>query len=373
MPQLREVWTPTIRAFTSTSEGGRPPTSGIEPLPRPGVARHRALLSALIAVVAAVTVAATAFGPAWAPPVLFTPILLIASLYLPLPATTAVVVATTVAAIVVSVTGGLLPGQLVVVTAVAMLACRLAYLRDSVGIHGMRGSRAINELRTRLRRRSQLPSLPAGWGRRAVVRHASAAAFGGDFIASALDEGRRLHVAVVDVAGKGEDVAARALTLSGVFSGLIATVSPEEYLPACNRAVSSHDDEGMVTVVYAVVDLNTGAYQVWCAGHPPAAVYSAGSGTWQPLHHAGGIALGVVDDAEWQAVSGTLGRGEALMLVSDGAWGGGRTDPDAGLDRLLGRAADLLARGGSFPGIVDLVKTETRHDDDGVVAVVWRT
>src|SRR6202044_2621520 len=127
-----------------------------------------------------------------------------------------------------------------------------------------------------------------------------------------------LEVALVDVAGKGIDAGTRALLLSGAFGGLLGSVPAGEVLASCNaylrRGASA---EGFVTAVHLSLDLTTGDFIVDSAGHPPAAHFEAGSGTWR-LTQARGIVLGVVPDLRCVPERGTLRPADALMLYTDG-------------------------------------------------------
>jgi len=66
-----------------------------------------------------------------------------------------------------------------------------------------------------------------------VLLQAGGSSFGGDFVVSESD-GKTLEVALVDVSGKGVDAGTRALMLSGAFGGLLGSVQPDRFLPACN-------------------------------------------------------------------------------------------------------------------------------------------
>ena len=68
----------------------------------------------------------------------------------------------------------------------------------------------------------------------------------------------RLDVAVVDVSGKGDAAATRALLLSGAFGGLITAVPPDEFLDAANAYLLGHRwDEGFATAVQLSLDLTS--------------------------------------------------------------------------------------------------------------------
>jgi serine phosphatase RsbU (regulator of sigma subunit) len=85
-------------------------------------------------------------------------------------------------------------------------------------------------------------------------------------------DGKTLEVALVDVSGKGLDAGTRALLLSGAFGGLLGSVLPGEFLPACNAYLRRGPAaEGFVTAVHLALDLTTGGFVVASAGHPPPA------------------------------------------------------------------------------------------------------
>ncbi|MFC4049156.1 PP2C family protein-serine/threonine phosphatase [Actinomadura syzygii] len=264
------------------------------------------------------------------------------------------------------------PGMIATLTITAVLALSLARTRQKLGVQGLRGDSMLLELRDRLKRQGELPELPDGWGSQVVLLQAGGSSFGGDFVVSTCDGGT-LEVALVDVSGKGTDAGTRALMLSGAFGGLLGSVQPDRFLPACNVYLQRQRwDEGFVTAVHVVVDLKTGEYTVESAGHPPAVQFDAGSGVWQ-VSSAKGVVLGVVPDLRCVPEHGTLRPGDALLLYTDGLVESPGSDLDAGIDRLLGEAERLVPQGfGS--GARELVETmAAARDDDCALVVIWRT
>jgi serine phosphatase RsbU (regulator of sigma subunit) len=246
-------------------------------------------------------------------------------------------------------------------------------------MQGLRGEAMLIELRDRIRAQGSMPQLPEGWGSVSVLKPAGGSSFGGDFVVSACD-GKTLEVALVDVAGKGVDAGTRALLLSGAFGGLLGSVPGEEFLPACNAYLDRSAvkggavREGFVTAIHLALDLTTGDYTVTSAGHPPAAQFSAASGTWR-LTQARGIVLGVVPDLRLVPERGTLRPGDALMLYTDGLVEAPGRDIDYGTDRLLGEA-DRLVTSGFREGAGDLVRVlaaAVGGGDDCALALIWRT
>ncbi len=232
----------------------------------------------------------------------------------------------------------------------------------------------LMELRDRIKVQSALPSLPEGWGRESVLRPAGGALFGGDFIVSACD-GKTLEVAVVDVSGKGIDAGTRALMLSGVFGGLLGSVSASEYLASCNSYLRRSDPvEGFVTAVHLYLDLTTGNYVIASAGHPPAAHFESGAGSWR-LTQARGIVLGVVPDLRDLPEHGMLRPGDALMLYTDGLIEQPGVDIEVGIDRLLGEADRLVVAGfrSGAANLVQALAAKAGGTDDRALVLIWRT
>jgi hypothetical protein len=264
-------------------------------------------------------------------------------------------------------------GIVAAIVVTALFAELLARTRAKLGMQGLRGDRMLVELRDRLRAQGKMPELPDGWGAVSVLRPAGGSSFGGDFLVSAYD-GKVLELALVDVAGKGIDAGTRALLLSGAFGGLLGSVPHSEYLAACNAYLQrGGPPEGFVTAVHLTLDLVTGDYLISSAGHPPAAQFESGSGRWR-LTRARGIVLGVVPELRSRPDRGVLRFGDALMLYTDGLVEGPGRDIDAGIDRLLG-AADQLITGGIETGAARLVQTMQGagpKSDDCALAIIWR-
>jgi stage II sporulation SpoE-like protein len=266
------------------------------------------------------------------------------------------------------------PGIIATIVLTAILADVLAGTRAKLGVQGLRGDQMLIELRDRLRVQGAMPALPGGWQAASVLRPAGGSSFGGDFLVSESD-GKMLELSLVDVPGKGIDAGTRALLLSGAFGGLLGSVRSEDFLDACNSyLLRSGVAEGFVTAIHLALDLATGDYVVDSAGHPPAAHFDAGSGTWR-LTQARGIVLGVVPDLRRVPEKGSLRPGDALMLYTDGLIEAPGRDIYSGIDRLLGEA-DQLVTSGFGAGAARLVRamqaTGTASDDCALV-LIWRS
>ena len=266
------------------------------------------------------------------------------------------------------------PGALVVVLVTAVVAYEFTRSRQETGLAGSTGDTFLVELRDRLQQQGDLPSLPAPWGGDAVISPAGGAPFAGDFVVSSLtDDGRTLELALVDVSGKGIEAGTRALLLSGALGGLLGSLRPQEFLSAANRYLDRQEwDEGFATAVHLVLDLHDGTFTVESAGHPPVAHFDAGSGRWSLLG-AEGLALGLVPVTSYEAQSGRLDAGDALLLYTDGLVESSGRDLSVGIDKLLGEAERLVPHGftGGAEALVSRVPG-AGNDDRGLV-LLWRT
>jgi serine phosphatase RsbU (regulator of sigma subunit) len=238
-------------------------------------------------------------------------------------------------------------------------------------VAGARGESMLVELSDRILSLGELPDLPAPWAAEVAIRSSGGTRFAGDFVVAGGSDPNRLDLAVVDVSGKGEQAGTRALLLAGAMGGLVSAVDPVDFLPAANAYLAGHPwPDGFATAVQLSLDLRSGVFRVWSAGHPPALHWVAGSGRWLPLASEGPL-LGLIPDADFVGVTGTLRSGDALMFYTDGMVETRRGDIGMGIDKMLGQADQLLR--GRFEGGAALLADELGSpDDDRALLLVWR-
>jgi hypothetical protein len=313
-------------------------------------------------------------NPAWLPPATLVLVLLLGGFLLP-PRLLGLLAAVCLGMLVYGVLANGLdvvrPGNILIVLATALIVLAISRSRARLGVQGLRGESMLVDLRDRLRAHGEVPPLPPGWHVEVALRPAYGSAFGGDFVL-ALGKGDVLELAVVDVSGKGVDAGTRALLLSGAFGGLIGAMEPGEFLPAANAyLLRQHWVEGFATLVHVAIDLNTGSYFLGSAGHPPAVQFDASSGRWS-LADPKGPALGVVEDGDYTGVTGLLDHGDALLLYTDGLVELPGREIDDGIDKLVGEAERLVARGfrKGAKRLVDAVAPGA--PDDRALVLLWR-
>ncbi|MCF6526019.1 PP2C family protein-serine/threonine phosphatase [Streptomyces sp. JJ36] len=270
--------------------------------------------------------------------------------------------------------GRITPGTILTVAAVGLSGLLVAQFRSRVGVPWRRGGTMLFDLRERIRVQSKLPPLPPGWHREMALRPAGGQSFSGDFVIAARTGpgGRILEVVLTDVSGKGMDAGSRALLLSGAFGGLLGSLPPHAFLPAANGYLLRQDwEEGFATSVHLVLDLDSGDYELYSAGHVPALQRGAGSGEWEEKAAEGPL-LGVYDGAAFDPVKGTLRPGDVLMLFTDGLVETPERELGDGMDRLTGEA-DRFVLGGFHGAAWHLIEAVARDvNDDRALLVISR-
>jgi hypothetical protein len=263
-------------------------------------------------------------------------------------------------------------GGVVVTFAVGLIILVSSFRRSQLGVAGARGESMLVDLRDRISKQGVIPRLPRDWYAESVTRSAGASSFAGDFMVASLSrDGSLLQVAVVDVSGKGEQAGTRSLLLSGAFGGLLGALPAAGFLPAANDYLLRQDwPEGFATAVHLSLSLDTGDFEIRSAGHPPAVQMKAGSGRWA-VHEAEGPVLGLMAEAEFTTVTGTLNRGDALLMFTDGLVETPTRDISLGIDKLLGQGERLL-RSGFERGAHRLINQSAAVNDDRALFLLHR-
>ena len=155
----------------------------------------------------------------------------------------------------------------------------------------------------------------------AYARMTPAQQVGGDFVDVLEPSGGKLFFTVCDVSGKGVAAALFMAASQGAInaaasesqSGDVGAIATE-----ANRRLCAENPMGLfVTGVLAIVDLERAVMEYVCAGHEPAFLVAADDSR-RPLPMTGGVAMGVLDDFEYESRKEKLDPGEALFLYTDG-------------------------------------------------------
>lgn len=158
---------------------------------------------------------------------------------------------------------------------------------------------------------------------------APASEVGGDFYDFIKMSDDRLGIVIADVSGKSVSGALfMALSRSVLRSNALWDADVRSVVGKTNSAIAEDSKSGMfVTLFYGSLDIKASTLTYVNAGHnPPILVDGAGS---LSMLKTGGIALGAVEDARYEAARIKLISGSVLVLYTDGL-------TEAGSDELFG-------------------------------------
>jgi sigma-B regulation protein RsbU (phosphoserine phosphatase) len=217
----------------------------------------------------------------------------------------------------------------------------------------------------------------AGFDAAALTRPARGV--GGDFFIAQPLAGRRVALALGDVAGKGVPAGLVASSLQARIEAVAhyGARAASEVVRAVNRTLCrTSDGARFATLTYLDVDAATGSVTIVNAGHLPALLVSATAGA--RYFPSAGPALGLLPEAAFPAHQVTMQNGEHLVLISDGVT---EAVSAAGEEYGEARLLDIIQAHASGPAalmcqaIVDDVR---RHapgppDDDLTVLVLKRS
>ncbi|WP_157436700.1 PP2C family protein-serine/threonine phosphatase [Actinospica robiniae] len=237
---------------------------------------------------------------------------------------------------------GVSPGTAVVLLLLTATVLFTSRMRLRLGLRGHRAETVLLELSDRLQPSVTPGSGLSGWSAAHALVPAGGTRFSGDFLISCAPQYPGLQVALVDVSGKGSRAAGRALQLSGALRALLDAVPPDGFLGAANDHVFGRGwEETFATAVHASLDPETGRFEVYNAGHHPAARWRDAEQRWERLDE-GGPALGLLAGEDYRACEGELEAGDALLLFTDGLIERPGQSLELGTDRLLEAAGTLL-------------------------------
>ena len=226
--------------------------------------------------------------------------------------------------------------------------------------------------------RSLLPErLPRIEGLEIAARYLPAArgtAIGGDWYDALERPDGRVALVVGDVVGHGLRAATFMGQLRNAFRAYgVAEASPAEVMARVNRLVLSGDEEAMATVLYLVLDRETGEIRFASAGHPPPLVLAPDGVHF--LEGGRSVPIGAAEPGVFREATAVLPPGASLLLYTDGLV----ERRDVPLERRLDELADAAGRAeGELEGLCDhvlgaVLGEQVPSDDVALLAVRRRS
>jgi phosphoserine phosphatase RsbU/P len=142
---------------------------------------------------------------------------------------------------------------------------------------------------------------------------------GGDFYDFFFIDDDRLGFVIADVSGKG----VTAAMFMGVSRTLLRFTAlqdlpVDQVLTHVNNLLCVDNEISMfVTVIYGILDIRTGELTYANGGHNPPVRISPSGGA-EVLPRTGGIALGIMEDMDFEAGHAVLAPGDLLYMYTDG-------------------------------------------------------
>jgi anti-sigma regulatory factor (Ser/Thr protein kinase) len=170
---------------------------------------------------------------------------------------------------------------------------------------------------------------------------------GGDWYDVMQLPGAGIGLALGDVVGRGE----RAAALMGQLRNAVRAYafegqSPAEVMDNVNGLLLDAGSEHMATMVFGVLDIETGDFRYVNAGHPPPLVITP-EGEARYLDNANGPPVGSLPTARYGEATARLIPGATLLLYTDGLVEDRTVPLEEGLQRLhdaaIGGPGDLEA------------------------------
>ena len=256
----------------------------------------------------------------------------------------------------------------------------LAMLRNEIVQGRERRQQALNDQReleeARRIQRKLLPSMiPDIDGFEIATSWQPAAGVGGDCFDAIGFGPSRMALSIADVVGKGIPAALLMSNLQAAVRAFATDAAqPQELCQQVNRILCGHIAEGrFISFFYCIADSDLAALTFTNAGHYPPILVRA-DGTVERLQ-AGGAVLGVFPNTTYEQGRVAIGRGDRLILYTDGITEArDQHDEEFGDERLVALASQHRAC--SAPALqarlVDAVSTFTggKFVDDATLIVV---
>ena len=200
---------------------------------------------------------------------------------------------------------------------------------------------------------------------------------GGDFYDFFLIDKKHLCFVIGDVSGKGIPAALfMALTKTQIKASSSRRRTPGDVLFRANNDLCHENESGMFcTLFYGIMNTETGEVTYANAGHNPPYLIT-NSGEPVQIESTGGIALGVMEEMEFESATFTISKGDSIFLYTDGVNEAmNEADEEYSYERLedylkensTGSITDIVNR--NLESVKEFAGTAPQSDDITVLAL----
>ena len=200
---------------------------------------------------------------------------------------------------------------------------------------------------------------------------------GGDFYDFFLIDKKHLCFVIGDVSGKGIPAALfMALTKTQIKASSSRRRTPGDVLFRANNDLCHENESGMFcTLFYGIMNTETGEVTYANAGHNPPYLIT-NSGEPVQIESTGGIALGVMEEMEFESATFTASKGDSIFLYTDGVNEAmNEADEEYSYERLedylkensTGSITDMVDR--NLESVKEFAGTTPQSDDITVLAL----
>jgi len=212
------------------------------------------------------------------------------------------------------------------------LARRLAVALENAHLYARQ--RGVAETLQHALLPERLPDIPGLQAAARYIAGGSGVDVGGDWYDVVRLPKGAIALALGDVVGRGE----RAASLMGQIRNAARAYAmdhkgPAEIAEHLNRLLTDLGHESMATMIFAILDPDSGTLRFVNAGHPPPLVVGP-ENTAEFLDGDTGVPLGATARARYTETVTTLTPGSTLLLYTDGLIEDRTTMLDDGLERL---------------------------------------
>jgi serine phosphatase RsbU (regulator of sigma subunit) len=139
---------------------------------------------------------------------------------------------------------------------------------------------------------------------------------GGDYYDFSIKEDGSLNIAIGDATGHGMKAGIMVSSMKSIFTTNAPKMDIEPFFATANSGVKSMQLKRMM-MGFSMLNINKNKFQLVNAGMPPIFLFRKSSGVVEEITEHG-MPIGAMKLSQYNAIKGSLEKGDVLLLMSDG-------------------------------------------------------